>query len=99
MFNHCTVTALALGYRVDLFLDALTAVDNAESTLKRHGLGHSKTGDTVHIGRNNGELQSKIFGKPAGVRDARATAGLPLLGSKKEIVKRFANPLAIDSLV
>ena len=54
MFNHCTVTALDLGYCVDLFLDALTAVDNAESTLKRHGLGHSKTGDTVHIGRNNG---------------------------------------------
>ena len=54
MFNHGTVTALDLGYCVDLFIDALTAVDNAESTFKRHGLGHSKTGDTVHIGRNNG---------------------------------------------
>ena len=49
VFDDSTVTAFDLGHYVDLFVDALTTMNDAEAAFECHRLCHFQAGDAVHI--------------------------------------------------
>jgi hypothetical protein len=51
---------------LDLFLGGQVVVDEAESAVERHGDGHARLGDRVHVGRDDRDLQADAFGERGG---------------------------------
>jgi len=65
-------------------------MDEAQAAIERHGNGHPRVGDRVHVGGNDGDVELEAFGQPRfKLRLAREHFGIK--GRERDVVKGQAD--------